>query len=76
MQRQWLSLVIIEKADKNFSAYLPDVPGSVTTGKTVEEVKKNIATALVMHLEGLAEDGRPAPGPKMKFRKKGLDGNG
>lgn len=57
-------LVIIEKADSNFAAYLPDVPGCVATGKTMEEVKNNIAEALVMHLEGLAEDGQPAPEPK------------
>lgn len=57
-------LVIIEKANKNFSAYLPDVPGCVATGKTIEEVKKNIKEALAMHLEGLAEDGQPAPEPK------------
>lgn len=57
-------LVIIEKANKNFSAYLPGVPGCVATGKTIEEVKKNIKEALAMHLEGLAEDGQPAPEPK------------
>ncbi|NMB42002.1 MAG: type II toxin-antitoxin system HicB family antitoxin [Firmicutes bacterium] len=57
-------LVVIEKTSNNFSAFLPDVPGCVATGKSIEEVKKNIAEALAMHLEGLAEDGQPAPEPK------------
>ncbi len=56
-------LVVIEKADGNFSVYLPDVPGCVATGRTPEEAKANIAAALKMHLEGLAEDGLPLPEP-------------
>ncbi|MHB1042273.1 MAG: type II toxin-antitoxin system HicB family antitoxin [Eubacteriales bacterium] len=56
-------LVIIEKADGNYSAYLPDVPGCVATGKTKEEAKKAIGTALAMHLNGLREDGLPIPEP-------------
>ena len=59
-------LVIIEKVNKNFSAYLPDVLGCVATGKTIEEVKKNITGALLLHLEGLEEDGLPSPKPKTK----------
>ncbi len=57
-------LVVIEKANSNYSAYLPDVPGCVATGRTIEEVKQNIEEALKMHLEGLAEDGLPIPEPK------------
>ncbi|SHI31566.1 type II toxin-antitoxin system HicB family antitoxin [Desulfofundulus thermosubterraneus] len=57
-------LVVIEKANGNYSAYIPDVPGCVATGKTAEEAKVNIAEALKMHLEGLAEDGLPVPEPK------------
>ena len=59
-------LVIIEKVNKNFSAYLPDVLGCVATGKTIEEVKKNITGALLLHLEGLEEDGLPSPKPEAK----------
>ncbi|PIU29483.1 MAG: hypothetical protein COT09_00565 [Candidatus Hydromicrobium americanum] len=59
-------LVIIEKANDNYSAYLPDVPGCIATGKTIEETKKNITEALFMHLRGLAEDGLPSPKPKAK----------
>ena len=59
-------LIIIEKANKNYSAYLPDVPGCIATGKTIEETKKNMKEALDMHLEGLAEDGLTFPRPKAK----------
>jgi len=59
-------LIIIEKANKNYSAYIPDVPGCIATGKTIEETKKNMKEALDMHLEGLAEDGLTSPRPKAK----------
>lgn len=61
MFRQYL--VIIEKANNNYSAYLPDVPGCVATGKTREEARKAIEAALVMHFNGLMEDGLPIPEP-------------
>lgn len=57
-------LVIIEKANNNYSAYLPDVPGCVATGKTREETRKNIVKALEFHFKGLIEDGLPLPEPK------------
>ena len=44
-------LVIIEKIKNNYSAYLPDVSGCIATGKTIEETKKNIKEALLIHLE-------------------------
>lgn len=49
-------LIIIEKAEKNYSAYSPDLPGCIAAGKTIEEVKKNMYEAIEMHLEGLRED--------------------
>ncbi|MBF0503113.1 MAG: type II toxin-antitoxin system HicB family antitoxin [Candidatus Riflebacteria bacterium] len=54
-------LTVIEKAGKNYSAYIPDIPGCVATGKTPEEVRQTIKEALDFHLEGLAEDGLKAP---------------
>jgi predicted RNase H-like HicB family nuclease len=54
-------LVVIEKADKNYSAYSPDLPGCVATGKTVEEVEKNMHEAIEMHIKGLIEDNLPVP---------------
>ncbi len=59
-------LTIIEKANKNYSAYIPDIPGCIAAGRTIEETKKNIQEALAMHLEGLKEDGIPSPKPKAK----------
>ena len=55
--------VIIENAGNNYSAYVPDLPGCISTGKTVEETKKNIQEAIEMHLEGMREDGLPIPEP-------------
>lgn len=57
-------LVVIEKADSNFSVYVPDVPGCVSTGKTVEEAKANIKEALRSHLAELKEDGVAIPEPQ------------
>ncbi|MCL4385568.1 MAG: type II toxin-antitoxin system HicB family antitoxin [Actinobacteria bacterium] len=59
-------LIVIEKANDNYSAYLPDISGCIATGKTIEDTKKNIAEALSMHLRGMEEDGLPSPGPKAK----------
>jgi len=53
--------IVIEKADNNYSAYVPDLPGCVTTGKTIDEVERNIKEAVEFHLEGLKEDGLPIP---------------
>ena len=57
-------VVVIENAGSNFSAYVPDLPGGVTTGRTKEEVRKLIYEAVVFHLEGLREDGIPIPEPQ------------
>jgi predicted RNase H-like HicB family nuclease len=55
--------VVIEKAAGNYSAYVPDLPGCVATGDTPEEANRNILAAIRFHLEGLHEDGLPAPSP-------------
>ena len=55
--------VVIERGPNNYSAYVPDLPGCVTTGKTIEEIKTNIREAIELHLEGLMEDGAPVPDP-------------
>jgi len=54
-------LVVVEKANGNYSAYSPDLPGCVATGKTREEVERNMHEAIEMHLQGLLEDGLPIP---------------
>jgi predicted RNase H-like HicB family nuclease len=54
-------LIVIEKANNNYSAYSPDLPGCVATGSTREEVEKNIHEAIEMHIHGLLEDNLPIP---------------
>ena len=51
--------VVIEKAQNNYSAYVPDLPGCIATGATVREVERAIKEAIRFHLEGLSEDGLP-----------------
>ncbi|MHB1647025.1 MAG: type II toxin-antitoxin system HicB family antitoxin [bacterium] len=54
-------LIVIEKADDNYSCYSPDLPGVISTGKTKEETEKNMAEAIKMHIDGLIEDGIDVP---------------
>jgi predicted RNase H-like HicB family nuclease len=55
--------VVIEQVAGNLSAYVPDLPGCVATGQTVEEVTREIAEAIDFHLEGLKLSGSPIPEP-------------
>ncbi len=55
--------IVIEKAEENYAAYVPDLPGCVATGETVEEVEREIREAIQFHLDGLREDGLPIPEP-------------
>jgi len=55
--------IVIEKAQGNYSAYVPDLPGCVATGATPEEVESEIRSAIEFHLEGLREDGLSIPEP-------------
>ena len=56
--------IVIEKAEGNYSAYVPDLPGCVATGATVAEVEAEIRAAITFHLDGLREDGLPVPTPE------------
>lgn len=60
-------LVIIEKGERNYSAFSPDVPGCIATGKSVEATIDEIRYAIEFHLESLAENGESIP------KAKGLD---
>ena len=53
--------IVIERAETNYSAYAPDVPGCVATGDTVEEVTDLMREALALHFEATAEAGEPVP---------------
>ena len=55
--------VVIERANGNFSAYVPDLPWCVATGATTEEVEQQIREAIRFHLDGLRQDGLPVPEP-------------
>jgi len=55
--------IVIEKAKSNCSVYVPDLPGCVATGKTVNEAEREIREAIALHLEGMREDGQPIPPP-------------
>ncbi len=54
-------LVVIEKANGNYSAYSPDLPGCIATGKTIEDTERNMHQAIQMHVRGMLEDGLPIP---------------
>ncbi len=56
-------LVVIERANGNYSAYVPDLLGCVATGKTLTEVKERMRGAILLHIRGLQEDGLPVPPP-------------
>jgi predicted RNase H-like HicB family nuclease len=55
--------VVIEKAEGNYSAHVPDLPGCVATGPTVQAIEQEIREAIRFHIDGLKEDGLPVPQP-------------
>ena len=58
--------IVIENAGENYSAYVPDLPGCIATGATVEEVEASIREAIELHLEGMRQDGTPVPPPSSR----------
>jgi predicted RNase H-like HicB family nuclease len=54
-------LIVIEKANGNYSAYSPDLPGCVATGKTRDEAARNMHEAVEIHVQGMLEDKLPIP---------------
>ena len=57
-------LIVIEKANGNFSAYSPDLPGCVSTGQTRDEVERNMREVIGFHVDGLREEGLAVPEPR------------
>jgi predicted RNase H-like HicB family nuclease len=55
--------IMIEQGEENLSAYVPDIPGCVATGKTTEELQNNIRDAIRLHIEAMKEEGLPVPQP-------------
>ena len=60
-------LIVVGKTDTGYSAYSPDVPGCGSTGKTEEEVERNIQEAIEFHIEGLRQEGYEVPEPNSYF---------
>jgi predicted RNase H-like HicB family nuclease len=58
--------VLYERGELNWSAYVPDLPGCVATGKTREETEQRIREAISFHIEGLLMDGEPVPEPTVQ----------
>ena len=58
--------VVIEKAEGNYAAYVPDLPGCIATGATIQETEREIRQAIRFHLEGLRADGLPIPEPSSR----------
>jgi predicted RNase H-like HicB family nuclease len=56
-------LIVIEESRTGYSAYSPDLPGCVSSGKTIEETEKNLREAIEFHIDGLKEEGFPVPEP-------------
>jgi predicted RNase H-like HicB family nuclease len=56
-------LIVVEQTNTGFSAYSPDLPGCVSTGRTREDVEQNMREAIAFHLDGLREDGQALPEP-------------
>lgn len=54
-------LIVVEKANGNYSAYSPDLPGCIATGKTIGDAERNMYEAIQMHVQGLREDNLPVP---------------
>ena len=57
--------VVYERSPNNYSAYAPDVPGCISTGKTLDEMRKMMKEAITLHIESLMESGCPAPESQM-----------
>ena len=55
--------IVVERAQRNFAAYVPDLPGCVATGATVEETERLLREAIAVHIAGMREDGLPVPAP-------------
>ena len=68
--------IVIEQGENNLSAYVPDLPGCITTGRTVAEIERNIREAIELHLDGLREDGEPIPEPHTAVTYVELQGVG
>lgn len=61
--------VVVEQTPNNYAAYAPDVPGCVSTAKTLDEMLEMIREALILHIELLIEDSEPVPEPRTSINQ-------
>jgi predicted RNase H-like HicB family nuclease len=61
--KQMRYAIVIEKTNTGFSAFVPDLPGCIATGKSREEIEAEMKAAIRFHIDGLKEDGLPIPQP-------------
>ena len=59
--------VVYERSPNNYCAYAPELPGCVSTGRTWDEIREMIREAITFHLVDMAENGEPAPFPRMSL---------
>ena len=64
--------IVIENSPRNYSAYVPDLPGCIATGATKAQVVRMIREAIEFHIEGLRDHGEPVPAPRMGRASKAL----
>jgi predicted RNase H-like HicB family nuclease len=55
--------IVVERTKRNYAAYVPDLPGCVATGATLEETERLLREAIAVHIAGMREDGLPVPAP-------------
>ncbi len=65
--------IVIEKAAANYGAYVPDLPGCIATGATVQETERLLREAIELHVEGMREDGLPIPEPSSQVEYVEVD---
>ncbi|MXY79539.1 MAG: hypothetical protein F4Y94_07610 [Chloroflexi bacterium] len=66
-QRKQTYAVVFEQSPNNYCAYVPDLPGCVSTGKTLDEMRAMIREAIAFHIEGMVEHGEAFPEPRMSL---------
>jgi predicted RNase H-like HicB family nuclease len=66
-------VVIVEKGETSYGAYVPDLPGCVAVGETRDEAMRLIREAIEFHLDGLRQDGRPVPAPSSSIELVTVD---
>lgn len=58
-------VVVYERTPNNYSAYVPDLPGCVATGRTRDDIARNIREAIALHIDGLRAERQPIPEPSV-----------